>query len=137
MDHFAMLKPHEQLAEIALHLGKWKFIKNLWNTLWTIRNSRWTTWTTLWITALKRTWQRWAWQHMWVQFYQDRRKYLARMSCTETSLQHLWCQQRCSAWTLTFHENSHCIVYAREERMNAEYQHHVPRSENNKTCFQT
>ena len=54
MDHFPMLAPHEQLVETVLHIGQWtqghvqlivlsKIIKDLWNSLWTTRNSRWTT----------------------------------------------------------------------------------------------
>jgi len=56
MDHFAMLTPHERPVETVSHIGgityllcskgytfQEYFIKDLWNSLWTTRNSRWTT----------------------------------------------------------------------------------------------
>jgi len=43
MDHLVMLTPREQQVETLQKC----FIKNLWNSLCTTRNSRWTTWTTL------------------------------------------------------------------------------------------
>jgi len=44
VDHLAMLAPHEQLVKTVLHKGQWMlFIKDLWNSLRTPRNSRWAT----------------------------------------------------------------------------------------------
>jgi len=39
MDHFATLTLHEQLVEIVLHNVSERCIKDLWNSLWTTRNS--------------------------------------------------------------------------------------------------
>jgi len=39
MDNFAMLTPHDQLVEEVSE----RFIKDLWNSLWITRNSRWAT----------------------------------------------------------------------------------------------
>jgi len=41
MDHFAMLTPHEQLVETALHLVQRTFVKDLRNSLRTTRKSGW------------------------------------------------------------------------------------------------
>jgi len=56
-----MLTPLEQLVKTILHASQgmflvlYKIIKDLWNSLWTTRSSRWTqwsTWTRLRITGL-------------------------------------------------------------------------------------
>jgi len=50
MDYFAVMTPREQLVETVLYIGQWtqewtqkRFSKDLWNSLWTIIHSSWTT----------------------------------------------------------------------------------------------
>ena len=43
LDHFYMLTRHEQQSKLYCAYVREHFIKDLWNSLWTTRNFRWTT----------------------------------------------------------------------------------------------